>query len=337
MPQLALNFICKDESHVVGRLLESVKSITDLIVVNDTGSTDGTQEIIRRFGAENDIPTYVFERPFDDFGHSRHYALQKLKEVVQELHWNPEDVWGYWADCDERLIIDPAFTKAALDKDMYNVAGEIDRSPFARGSLFRLSRDFYWYGPVHEALMWKDPFITSARLPGLYIVSEKVGYSWKGDLAAKYLRYAEMLEDFISSEDRGGRWVFYTAQSYFTAADFCTDETDSLPLYSRALKYYEERVSIYRGGSPNRVELEERYFAQFQVGVILNKCGESWPFVQEALLRAYGLDPLRAEAFLMIIQHYENEKDWTLAYFFSRFSVDTFHGKSPLGQRFIGV
>jgi glycosyltransferase involved in cell wall biosynthesis len=47
-------------------MLNSVKTITDLIVVvNDTGSTDGTQELIKKFGLENNIPTYVFERPFD--------------------------------------------------------------------------------------------------------------------------------------------------------------------------------------------------------------------------------------------------------------------------------
>jgi glycosyltransferase involved in cell wall biosynthesis len=39
-------------------MLNSVKTITDLIVVNDTGSTDGTQELIKKFGLENNIPTY---------------------------------------------------------------------------------------------------------------------------------------------------------------------------------------------------------------------------------------------------------------------------------------
>ena len=67
MSKLALNFICKNESHVIGKMLNSAKDIVDLIVVNDTGSTDGTQDIIKKFGEENDIPTYVFERQFDNF------------------------------------------------------------------------------------------------------------------------------------------------------------------------------------------------------------------------------------------------------------------------------
>jgi glycosyltransferase involved in cell wall biosynthesis len=48
MNKLALNFICKDVSHVIERMLNSSKTITDLIVTVDTGSTDGTQDLIDR-------------------------------------------------------------------------------------------------------------------------------------------------------------------------------------------------------------------------------------------------------------------------------------------------
>ena len=80
MPKLALNFICKDESHVIERMLNSCKSITDLIVATDTGSTDNTIELIQKFGQENNIPTYVFQRPFDDFEKSRNEDSQMFNE-----------------------------------------------------------------------------------------------------------------------------------------------------------------------------------------------------------------------------------------------------------------
>mgnify|MGYP003347915063 CR=1 FL=1 len=48
--KLALNFICKNESQVIERMLNSNKPIVDLIVCNDTGSTDGTQDIIKKWG-----------------------------------------------------------------------------------------------------------------------------------------------------------------------------------------------------------------------------------------------------------------------------------------------
>ena len=82
-------------------MLEAASKITDLIVILDTGSTDGTQDIIKNFGKENNIPTYVFERPFDSFDKSRTFGMEKLREVIRELGWNLNEVWGWWCDADE--------------------------------------------------------------------------------------------------------------------------------------------------------------------------------------------------------------------------------------------
>ena len=41
--------IVKNEAHVIERCLQSVKSIIDYWVIVDTGSTDGTQKIIKKY------------------------------------------------------------------------------------------------------------------------------------------------------------------------------------------------------------------------------------------------------------------------------------------------
>ena len=65
--KLILTQIMKNETHVAHRMLNSIKPIVDGIVVIDTGSTDDSIEKVRKWGEDNGIETYVFERPFDNF------------------------------------------------------------------------------------------------------------------------------------------------------------------------------------------------------------------------------------------------------------------------------
>ena len=50
--RICLNMIVKDESQVIERCLRSVKPFIHAWAISDTGSTDGTQDIIRRVMAD---------------------------------------------------------------------------------------------------------------------------------------------------------------------------------------------------------------------------------------------------------------------------------------------
>ena len=73
MPRLGLHMIVKDEAPVIERCLRSVLPMIDWWVISDTGSTDGTQEIVRRTMAGTD--GLLLERPWVSFGHNRQEAL----------------------------------------------------------------------------------------------------------------------------------------------------------------------------------------------------------------------------------------------------------------------
>lgn len=64
--------IVKNEEAMLGRCLESVREITDEMIVVDTGSTDRTVEIAERFGAK------IFYYPWDgSFSNARNYAMRQ--------------------------------------------------------------------------------------------------------------------------------------------------------------------------------------------------------------------------------------------------------------------
>ena len=54
--------IVKDESHIIRECLESVSTYIDRYDITDTGSTDGTQQIIKNFFDEHNIPGTFISR-----------------------------------------------------------------------------------------------------------------------------------------------------------------------------------------------------------------------------------------------------------------------------------
>src|ERR1043165_7712525 len=72
MTKLSLALIVKNEARCLARCLESVRGILDEIVVVDTGSTDDTASIAKRYGAK--ISNFAWK---DDFSIARNFALEQ--------------------------------------------------------------------------------------------------------------------------------------------------------------------------------------------------------------------------------------------------------------------
>lgn len=331
MGKLALNFICKNESHVIERMLNSAKSITDLIVVNDTGSTDGTQDIIRKFGEENNIPTYVFERPFDDFEKSRTWAMTKLSEVVAELKWDADKVHGYWFDCDEQLVIDPAFNKNQFTADLYMINTYIGQMKYTRNTFFKVSKPFKWYGPVHEFIVCEDQNITSGLATGIHVNVSMDGASWQGKISEKYLSHSHKLETYINENRQDPRWIFYTAQSYHDSASIPDNRDENEERLRRSLKYYKERTERTDG------YVEEIYYSHYRMGTIMRSLEYPWNLTMQQCLKAYAVDPLRGESIKTIIDYYLQMGEWHLAYLYTKFAYENFHDKNPYPKKLLFV
>ena len=64
-PRLSAALITFNEERNLPRVLESLRGVADEVVVSDSGSTDGTVEIARSFGArvfETEWPGYARQR-----------------------------------------------------------------------------------------------------------------------------------------------------------------------------------------------------------------------------------------------------------------------------------
>lgn len=73
MALFSIVIICKNEAHIIGRTLQSLQGLTDDIVVFDNGSTDGTQELVKKSNAR------LIEGAWEGYGKTKRKATSLAK------------------------------------------------------------------------------------------------------------------------------------------------------------------------------------------------------------------------------------------------------------------
>ena len=77
MQTICLNMIVKNEAPIIANLLKSVKDVIDYYIIVDTGSNDGTPEIIKKIMDEYKIDGEIHHEKWINFGINRQQALDK--------------------------------------------------------------------------------------------------------------------------------------------------------------------------------------------------------------------------------------------------------------------
>jgi glycosyltransferase involved in cell wall biosynthesis len=282
---VCLNMIVKDETKVIRRCLDSVRPIIDYWVIVDTGSSDGTQEMIKNH--MKDIPGELHERPWKNFGHNRNEALQLAKEKGDYV---------LFIDADEVLVYEDGFHLPDLNKDFYYIMTHYGGTNYARVQLIKNSLDWKWKGVLHECVDCPKAF-TSAIIPGVFNDVHTDGA--RSQDPEKYLKDVRTLEAGLLEEPNNTRYVFYLAQSYRDAGD-----------YENSLKYYQKRIEM---GGWN----EEIYWSMLQSALLqrlLNKPDEEYV---ASLHKAHNYRPSRIEALYHLASYYRTHDNSLLAYAFS--------------------
>ena len=121
--------ICKDEVTILGPCLESLSSCSEIIIV-DSGSTDGTLDLIESYRAAG-YPIRLFQRDWPGYALQKQFALEQCTGQ-----------WCLSIDADERL-------DEALQDELQNLVAAPDTVAAWRLD-FRLS--LYGYGYVPESV-----------------------------------------------------------------------------------------------------------------------------------------------------------------------------------------
>lgn len=194
-PKIGVAMICKNESTCIAKCLESVKW-ADGIFVEDTGSTDDTVEIAKRY-----TPNVSFREWDDNYAASRNSVKAKVPAEFTHI---------ISIDCDEELQATEEEVRAAVKRagdahsiHIWMVPTHGACASFLYPRIFRNVPECYWTKSAHNVL--NAPSMTTEK--GIVI---KFGYSEAHRLDPQ--RTLRILTAAHAKDPKDSRILFYFAR-----------------------------------------------------------------------------------------------------------------------------
>ena len=304
-PLLVVVLMVKNEASVIEATLQPFVDggVKDFLIF-DTGSTDGTQQVVSSFFKRHNITdAYVVEQPFIDFATSRNCALdavhfyfpQATFMLMPDAEWYMHNAQGLLQFC------------AAHQYDYhasYFVPIRSDALGFYTSRLIRCRQGIRFVGVVHETLNR----LTYVMLP------DDIYFEWRSSLngnkksSQRWLRDRDILLTSYAKNPSDSRTLFYLGQTYECLHD-----------WENAYTYYKKRAEI-KGWD------EEDFMTQYRLGRVAQmittphrKFGVPLPI--QHYLAAVALRPHRAEPVIQIAKYYADVGDIQLAFLYASRAV----------------
>ncbi len=287
---ICLNMIVKNESHIIERCLESVKNHIDYWVISDTGSTDGTQEIIKEFFKKEGINGELLEHEWRDFAFNRNLALEAANGKADYI---------LFMDADDYLEFKSDFKFSGLELDSYLLSMKRYNIRYFGRKIVKSGLQWKWVGVLHETLQCQTNF-TEEVYSGEYILHSTEEGSRGKSVTNKFLNDAKVLECALKDEPSNTRYQFYLARSYFDAKE-----------YDLAIDNFNKRIAM--GGWE-----EEVFHSYLSIGLCHEKKKSDVEYIIESYLKSYNYRRLRLEGLFHAIRVCRENSLFSTGYFLSK-------------------
>jgi glycosyltransferase involved in cell wall biosynthesis len=167
--RICLNMIVRDEAPNLPRLFASVQGVADCFVVSDTGSRDGTRELLDVLSERYGIPGIVTSDPWVDFSTNRNLALDAALQAQSRGVMRFD--WLMVIDADEELVVNDPSWRSSLSPGNSHVAYKRGRDiSFQHDLLLWVEgRHWNWEGGVHAYVRNALPGHRSVHIDSLAI------------------------------------------------------------------------------------------------------------------------------------------------------------------------
>ena len=283
---IGLNMIVKNEAHIIKETLENACKHFNFSywIICDTGSTDNTMDIIKKFFKDRNIKGELHQHKWVDFAHNRTKSLQASHNKTDYL---------FIHDADD-LIKGNFSLPQILDKDGYYTNMTNGGLLYKRLNIINNRLKWKYVGVVHEYIKIDEKIKPSKMLiDGDYrILSRRLGNRSKEGPVKKYTKDALLLEkgfEETTDVDLKKRYAFYVGNSWNDAQQ-----------YDNAIKWYLKRIKL-DGWK------QEVYVSHYRLGLIyqihkknINKA--IYHFIQTTVV-----DKTRVEGIYELFNIYRND------------------------------
>ncbi len=241
---ISLCMIVKNEEKVLARCLDSIADMMDEIIIVDTGSTDSTKEIARRYTDK----VYDFEW-CDDFSVARNnsfsYATKDYIYVADADEVMDEENRKKFMQMKQVLLPEIDIVQMYYCNQLeFGTAYNFDKE--YRPKLYKRLRQFTWTEPVHEMVIL-DPVVYDSDIEIMHKpLNNHSGRDFKtflkhfnmGKRLSKRLHHMYAMELYISGEDSD----FVAAIPFFE--DSINDATRSMDEIKEAMAVLERAYRV---------------------------------------------------------------------------------------------
>ena len=233
---LHLCMIVKNSGIHIKSMLDSFKPYIDHWTILDTGSTDGTQQIIKQL--LEGVPGQLFEEPFVDFAISRNRALEL---AGQDYTWliMPDDSYVLKNGKNLREYLK---SKKGRKFDALNITIEDTEKKYVSTRISRSKRAFRYKYRIHEYLVAEKIGYIDSEISSLF--DETSAFMSSRTFERNQMDYKMLKEDFEKNPE-DGRLCFYLART-----------CKNLGFFDEANKYFEQRVKMGKDGETYESDVE---------------------------------------------------------------------------------
>lgn len=287
---LQLVMIVKNGAKLVTETLLTIKPHIDYWTILDTGSTDGTQEVIKK--KLEGIPGKLYEEPFIDFSTSRNRALELAGNICKYTIML-DDTYVLHGAVLLKKYIKQNKKFSAFNIKIFNNPDVEEASFYYSIRILRAENNLRYKYKVHEIVDIPLNKVNTIHIEDIYIFDNNTMEGLNRSQKRQNIQIKLMKEDLeIYPNDP---YIFYNmARSYYNLSKFKI----ACVYFKKSKKFASKTSNVYYSSS---------YFYYL---INSNKRYLPWIELEQILVELTKTFPKRAEPFYQIALNKYREKDY---------------------------